>query len=180
MRFCGSSLVLSCLTVSFSCGIPGSVFTRKRNAREWKKEDVRISHQTENPKESVRIRTRYVYNPFVLELEGGVRTLPAERGYSWGRHISRFVLALEGVNSNPSSRERLFLRTANPRQDPAMYKQLRTWLTRSMLPHKKERPRVKKRRRTYISSNGKSKRKCIRTRYVYIPFCSSTRRRCEL
>ena len=28
-----------------------------------------------------------------------------------------FVLALEGVNSNPSSRERLFLRTASPRQD---------------------------------------------------------------
>ena len=70
------------------------------------------------------------------------------------------------------------------------------------------RPRVKKRRRTYISSNGKSKRKCWYTyqvlihplvfwhskevwtltppaerlflRTAYIPLCSGTRRRCEL
>ena len=39
--------------------------------------------------------------------------------YVPGTYISRFVLALEGgVNSIPSSRERLFLRRANPRQDP--------------------------------------------------------------
>ena len=39
-----------------------------------------------------------------------------------GTYISLFVLALEGgVNSNPSSRERLFLRTSNPRQDPSSY-----------------------------------------------------------
>ena len=36
-----------------------------------------------------------------------------------GTYISPLVVALEGgVNSNPSSRDRLFLRTANPRQDP--------------------------------------------------------------
>ena len=39
--------------------------------------------------------------------------------YVPGTYISPFVLALEGgVNSNPSSRERLFLRTANLRQEP--------------------------------------------------------------
>ena len=39
-----------------------------------------------------------------------------------GTYISPFVLALEGdVNSNPSSRESLFLRAANPRQDPNSY-----------------------------------------------------------
>ena len=42
--------------------------------------------------------------------------------YVPGTYISLFVLALEGgVNSNPSSRERLFLRTANPRQDTIRY-----------------------------------------------------------
>ena len=41
------------------------------------------------------------------------------------------------------------------------------------------RPRVKKSRRLCISLNGKWKRRfCIRTRYVYIPFCCSTRSRC--
>ena len=39
--------------------------------------------------------------------------------YVPGTCISPFVVALAaGVNSNPSSRERFFLRTANPRQDP--------------------------------------------------------------
>ena len=39
--------------------------------------------------------------------------------YVPGAYISPFVVALAaGVNSNPSSRERFFLRTANPRQDP--------------------------------------------------------------
>ena len=33
-----------------------SLFTRKKNARERKKADVRISHQTENQKENVGIR----------------------------------------------------------------------------------------------------------------------------
>ena len=36
-----------------------------------------------------------------------------------GTYISPIVVALAaGVNANPSSRERFFLRTANPRQDP--------------------------------------------------------------
>ena len=52
--------------------------------------------------------------------------------YVPGKYISPFVVALPaGVNSNPSSRERFFLRTANPRGP----KQLHTWLTRSVLPH---------------------------------------------
>ena len=88
-RFSGSSLILSCLTVSFSCGI---VYSRVKRTPESEKKKTRISHQTENQKEML------VYIP--------------------GAYISPFVLALEGgVNSNPSSRERLFLRTANPRQD---------------------------------------------------------------
>ena len=95
-RFSGSSLILSCLTVSFSCGI---VYSRVKRTPESEKKKTRISHQTENQKEML------VYVP--------------------GTYLSPFVLALEGgVNSNPSSRERLLLRTA------------------------------------------------------YIPFCSSTRRRC--
>ena len=70
-----------------------------------KKGDVRISHQTENQKENVGIRT--------------------------GTYISLFVLALEGVNSNPSSRE-VILEDGKSEAGP---KQLRTWLTRSVLPH---------------------------------------------
>ena len=39
--------------------------------------------------------------------------------YVPGTYISPLVVALEeGVNSNPSTRERLLLRTVNPRQDP--------------------------------------------------------------
>ena len=103
-RFSGSSLILSCSTVSFSCGI---VYSRvKRTPGSEKKTDVGISHQTENQKENVGIRTRYVYIPFVLALEGG-------------------------VNSNPSSRE-VILEDGKSEAGP---KQLRTWLTRSVLPH---------------------------------------------
>ena len=48
--------------------------------------------------------------------------------------VSPFVVALAaGVNSNPSSRERFFLRTANPRQDPNNC--IHCWLTRSVLQH---------------------------------------------
>ena len=59
-RFSGSSLILSCLTVSFSCGI---VYSRvKRTPESEKKKYVPgISHRTENQKENVGIRTRYVY-----------------------------------------------------------------------------------------------------------------------
>ena len=60
------------------------------------KEDVRISHQTENQKENVGID--YVPGTYI--------------------GLSPFALALEGgLNSNPSRRERLFLRTANLKQD---------------------------------------------------------------
>ena len=110
--------------------------------------------------------------------------------YVPGTYISPLGLAFEGgVSSNPSSRDRLFLRTAHipfgsstrkrcelePFQQREViigdgksetgHDQVRTWLTRSMLPRQKGRPRVKKRKRTYISSNGKSKRKCWYTYY---------------
>ena len=52
--------------------------------------------------------------------------------YVPGTYISPFVVALVAcVKSNPSSREKFFLRTANTRGP----KQLHTWLTRSVLPH---------------------------------------------
>ena len=70
------SLMLSCLTVSFSC----VVYSRgNRTPESEKKADVRISHQTENEKGN------FVYVP--------------------GTYISPFVVALAaGVNSNPSSK----------------------------------------------------------------------------
>ena len=138
LRFSGASLILSCLTVSFSCGI---VYSRvKRTPESEKKKTYVRVYLTKRKikKENVGMRTRYVYTWYLLfyhSKEVWTLTLPAERGYSWGRHMSPFVLliALEGgVNSNPSSGERLFFRTANPTQDQ---KQLRTWLTRSVLPH---------------------------------------------
>ena len=101
---------LSCLTVSFSCGV---VYSRvKRTPESEKRGRMYISSKRKIKKKMLvyvpgGIRTRYVFIP--------------------GTYISPFVLALKGgVNSNASSREKLFLRTA------------------------------------------------------YIPFCSSTRRRCEL
>ena len=60
MRFSGSSLILSCLMVSSSCGI---VYSRAKRTPESenKKPYVYISHQTENQKENVGVRTRYLY-----------------------------------------------------------------------------------------------------------------------
>ena len=86
---------------SFSCGI---VYSRvKRTPETEKKKTYVYLIKRKNQKENVGMRIGYVHIPFCS------------------------IIALErGVNSNPSSRERLFLRTA------------------------------------------------------YIPFCSSTRRRCEL
>ena len=52
--------------------------------------------------------------------------------YVPGTYISPFVLALEGgVNSNPSSREVML----EDGKSETGAKQLRTWLTRSVLPH---------------------------------------------
>ena len=93
-RFSGSSLILSCLTVSFSCGIGYS----------------RVKRTPESEKKKT-----YVY---LIKRKTKKKMLV----YVTGTYISPFVLAPEGgVNSNPSSRERLFLRTANPRQDPNSY-----------------------------------------------------------
>ena len=75
------------------------------------KEDVRISHQTENQKENVGID--YVPGTYI--------------------GLSPFALALEGgLNSNPSRREEVILEDGKSETGP---KQLRTWLTRSVLPH---------------------------------------------
>ena len=103
MRFSGSSLILSCLTVSFCCEL--FIHTSEGRPRVKKRRRTYISSNGKSKRKcwytylnQVRI---YLVSPFVLALEGG-------------------------VNSNPSSRERLLLRTP------------------------------------------------------YIPFCSRTRRRCEL
>ena len=107
-RSCRSlSLMLSCLTVSFSCGI---VYSRGNRTPESEKKQtsVYLIKRKMNKK-------KFVYVP--------------------GTYTSPFVVALAaGLNSNPSSRERFFLRTANPRQDPNSCIP-GTWLTRSVLPH---------------------------------------------
>ena len=94
MRFSGSSLILSCLTVLFSCVI---VYLR-----------VKRTPESEKKKTYVHLIKRKIKKKMLV--------------YVPGTYISPLVLALEGgVNSNPSSRERLFLGTANPRQDPNRY-----------------------------------------------------------
>ena len=86
--------ILSCLTVSFSCGI---VYSR-----------VKRTPESEKTQMSVYLIKRKIKKKMLV--------------YVPGTYISPLVVALEGgVNSNPSSRERLFLRTANPRQDPNIY-----------------------------------------------------------
>ena len=55
LRFSGSSLILSCLRVSFSCGI---VYSRVKRTSESEKKKTYVYHQTENQKENVGIRTR--------------------------------------------------------------------------------------------------------------------------
>ena len=81
-NWCVPMLLLS------SCGI---VYSRvQKTPASEKKEDVRISHQTENQKEIL------VYVP--------------------GTYISPFVVALAaGVNSNPSSREKFVRKVTNHR-----------------------------------------------------------------
>ena len=87
MRFSGSSLILSCLAVSFSCGI---VYSR-----------VKRTPGSEKKKTYVYLIKRKIKDKMLV--------------YVPGTYISPFVLiltALEGgVNSNPSSRERLFERS---------------------------------------------------------------------
>ena len=82
MRFSGSSLIFSCLTVSFSCGI---VYSReKKRPRVKKRKRTYISSNGKSKR-----KCWYTYQVLIYTC----------------------VLALEGVNSSPSSRERLFLRT---------------------------------------------------------------------
>ena len=131
-RFSGSSLILSCLTVSFCCG---TVYS-----------PVKRTPESEKKKTYVHLIKRKIKKKMLV--------------YVPGTYISPFVLALEGsVNSNPSTRERLFLSTAyipfcsstrrrcelQPFQEREVIlengksetgpKQSRTWLTRSVLPH---------------------------------------------
>ena len=87
MRYSGSSLIMSCLTVSFSCGI---VYSRVKRTPESEKKKTYV-HLI---KRKIKKKMWYTYQVRIYL-------------------VSPFVLALEGgVNSNPSSRERLFLRTA--------------------------------------------------------------------
>ena len=80
----GSSLILSCLTVSFIYGI---VYSRVKRTPESEKKQM-----------SVYLIKRKIKKEMLVYVPGKYM-------------VSRFVLALEGgVNSNPSSRERLFLR----------------------------------------------------------------------
>ena len=77
-RFSGFSLILSCLTVSFSCGI---IFSRLKRTPESEKKKTYVYLIKRKIKKKI-----LVYVP--------------------GTYISPFVLALEGgVNSNSSSRE---------------------------------------------------------------------------
>ena len=82
---------LTDVTVSFSCGI---VYSRRKRTPESEKKQM-----------SVYLIKRKIKKKMLV--------------YVPGTYISPFVVALErGVNSNPSRRERLFLRTTNPGQDP--------------------------------------------------------------
>ena len=82
--------ILSCLTVSFCCG---TVYSRVKRTPESEKRQM-----------SAYLIKRKIKKKMLV--------------YVPGTCISPFVVAHEGgVNSNPSSRERLFLRTTNPRQD---------------------------------------------------------------
>ena len=101
-RFSGSSLVLSCLTVSFSCGV---VYSR-----------VKRTPESEEKKTYVYLIKRKIKKKMLV--------------YIPGTYITPFVLALEGVNSNPSRRE-VILEDGKSETGP---KQLRTRLTRSVLP----------------------------------------------
>ena len=77
-RFSGSSLILSCLTVSFSYGI---VYSRVKRTPESEKKQM-----------SVYLIKRKIKKKMLV--------------YVPGTYIPHCVLALEGgVNSNPSSRE---------------------------------------------------------------------------
>ena len=83
--------MLSCLTVSFSCGV---VYSRGNRTPESEKKQT----------SAYLIKRKMKMNFFL---------------YVSGTCISPLVVALAaGVNSKPSSRARFFLRTANPRQDP--------------------------------------------------------------
>ena len=59
LRFSSSSLILSCLTVSFSCGIVYSLVKRTPESEEKK---TYLTHKTENQKEYVATK-KLVYVP---------------------------------------------------------------------------------------------------------------------
>ena len=60
-RCSGSYLTLSCLTVSFSCGI---VYSRAKRTPESEKKQMSVYLIKRKIKKNVGIRTRYVYIPF--------------------------------------------------------------------------------------------------------------------
>ena len=106
-RFSGSSLILSCLTISFSCGI---VYSR-----------VKRTPESEKKRTYVYLIKRKIKKKMLV--------------YVPGTYISPFVLALEG-GVNFQERE-VILEDGKSETGP---KQLRTWLTRSVLPHAGDKP----------------------------------------
>ena len=108
-RLSGSSLILSCLTVSFSCGI---VYSRVKRTLESEKKQMSVYLIKWKIKKKMLVYVPGTYiSPFLLALEGGVNSNPSSRERLFLRTAYiPFGLALEGgVISNPSSRETLFL-----------------------------------------------------------------------
>ena len=77
----GSSLILSCLTVSFSCGIVYDSRVKRTPESEKKQMSAYLIKRKIKKKMLVYVPGTYM-SPFVLALEGGVNSNPAERGYS--------------------------------------------------------------------------------------------------
>ena len=76
-RYSGSSLILSCLTFSFSCGIVYSRVKRTLES-EQKKTYVYLIKRKIKKKMLVYVPGTYI-SPFVLALQGGVNSNPLSR-----------------------------------------------------------------------------------------------------
>ena len=76
-RFSGSSLILSCWTVSFSCGI---VYSRVKRTPESAKKKTYVYLIKRKIKKKMLVYVPGTYNSlFVLALEGGVNSNPSGR-----------------------------------------------------------------------------------------------------
>ena len=83
LQFSASSLIWSCLTVLFSCGIVYSLVKRTPES-EKKKTYVHLIKRKIKKKMWYTYQVRiYLVSPFVLALEGGVNSNPS----SWQREV---------------------------------------------------------------------------------------------